>query len=124
MHPPAFWVSHHLSDWPECRLELNCCRGQVVIPVRGLLMCQHGDPTFATILARLRCQSCKGNPCLRFSCVHAVVNIPAGRRLTQQFSWCRGVCNSNSNKMHHVAPYIYQLPHEATNGNMELQFKG
>jgi hypothetical protein len=67
MHPPAFRASHHLSDWPECRLELTCCRGQVVIPVR-LLMRQHGDPTFATILARLRCRRCKGAPAPVFLC--------------------------------------------------------
>jgi hypothetical protein len=52
---------------PECRLELNCCRGQVVIPVR-LLIRQHGDPTFATILARLRCQRCKASPAPVFLC--------------------------------------------------------
>jgi hypothetical protein len=67
MHPPAFRASHHLSDWSECRLELNCCRGQVIIPVR-LLIRQHGDPTFATILARLRCQPCKGAPAPVFLC--------------------------------------------------------
>jgi hypothetical protein len=67
MHPPAFRVSRHLSDWPDCRLELNCCRGQVVIPVR-LLIRQHGSPTFATILARLRCQRCKGTPAPVFLC--------------------------------------------------------
>jgi hypothetical protein len=30
MHSSAFWL-RHLSDWPECRLELNCCRGQVIL---------------------------------------------------------------------------------------------
>ena len=32
MHPPALQAPHHLSDWSECRLELDCCRGQVAIP--------------------------------------------------------------------------------------------
>jgi hypothetical protein len=45
----------------------------VVILVR-LLMRQHGDPTLATILARLRCQPCKGTPTPVFS-MRAVVNI-------------------------------------------------
>ncbi len=45
-HPPAFQASHHLLDWPECHLELNCCRGQTVLPVR-LLMRNHGNLTFA-----------------------------------------------------------------------------
>jgi hypothetical protein len=67
MHPPAFRVSHHLSDWPECQLELNCCRGQVVIPIRMLLR-DHGDLTFATTLARLRCQRCKGAPAPVYLC--------------------------------------------------------
>ena len=48
-------------------LSSNACRGQVVIPVR-LLMRQHGDPTFATILARLRCQRCKGTPAPVYLC--------------------------------------------------------
>jgi hypothetical protein len=67
MHPPAFRASHHLSDWPDCRLELNCCRGQVIIPVQ-LLMRQQGDMTFAAILARLRCQRCKGAPIPVYLC--------------------------------------------------------
>jgi hypothetical protein len=67
MHPPAFRAAHHLSDWPECRLELNCCRGQIVIPVR-LLMREHGDQTFAAVLARLRCQRCKGSPAPVYLC--------------------------------------------------------
>ena len=37
MHPPPFRLGQRLSDWPDCRLELNCCRGQSVLPVRMLI---------------------------------------------------------------------------------------
>ena len=70
MHPPPFRLGHHLSDWPDCRLELNCCRGQVILPVR-LLLNKHGDPTFAALLARLRCGRCKGHPASVFLCAGA-----------------------------------------------------
>jgi hypothetical protein len=45
MHPPPFRLTHRLSDWPDCRLELHCCRGATVYPVR-LLMTNSGDPTW------------------------------------------------------------------------------
>ena len=48
MHPPPFRTDHRLSDWPACRLELNCCRGQTIVPLR-LLATQYGDPTFAVV---------------------------------------------------------------------------
>ena len=38
MHPPAFRLNHHLSDWPDCCLELHCCRGATVYPVRLLMV--------------------------------------------------------------------------------------
>jgi hypothetical protein len=34
MHPSAFRLAHRLSDWPNCQLELNCCWGTTVMPVR------------------------------------------------------------------------------------------
>ena len=43
MHPPPFHLGQRLSEWPDCRLELNCCRGQ----------------SFAEVLAKLRCQKCR-----------------------------------------------------------------
>ena len=61
MHPPPFRPTHHLSDWPDCRLELHCCRGATVYPVR-LLMKNSGDRTFADVLSRLRCSRCKRPP--------------------------------------------------------------
>jgi hypothetical protein len=70
MHPPPFRVSHHLSDWPDCRLELNYCRGQVIFPVR-LLMTRHGDPSFQTLLRRLRCERCKRPPAPVYLCAGA-----------------------------------------------------
>ena len=67
MHPPPFRLAHHLSDWPECSLELHCCRGQVVYPVR-LLMTQHDDLTFAGLLNRLRCKKCRRKPAPVYLC--------------------------------------------------------
>lgn len=67
MHPPPFRTDHRLSDWPACRLELNCCRGQTIVPLR-LLATQYGDPTFAEILRRLRCSRCRGSPAPVYLC--------------------------------------------------------
>ena len=51
MHPPLFCVQHHLSDWPECVIELHCCAGSVGYPVR-LLMQRRGGITFENLLKR------------------------------------------------------------------------
>ena len=57
MHPPRFALNHHLLDWPECFLELHCCKGKTVCPVR-LLAERNGKLPFTEILARLRCDKC------------------------------------------------------------------
>jgi hypothetical protein len=67
MHPPPFRLGQRLSDWPDCRLELNCCRGQSVLPVRMMLR-DHGDRTFAAVLAKLRCQKCHNPPAPVYLC--------------------------------------------------------
>jgi hypothetical protein len=61
VHPPPFRPGQRLSDWPDCRLELHCCRGQSVFPVR-LLMRDHGDRTSAEVLAKLRCKRFRRPP--------------------------------------------------------------
>ena len=71
MHPPPFRLTHRLADWPDCRLELHCCRGATVYPVR-LLMTGYPGLTFGQLLARLRCKRCRGSP--------APVYLCAGRR--------------------------------------------
>jgi hypothetical protein len=67
MHPSPFHMGHRLSDWPDCRLELHCCRGATIYPVR-LLAKDRGDRTFAEILPRLRCRRCKGTPAPVYLC--------------------------------------------------------
>ena len=67
MHPPPFRLGQRLSDWPACRLELHCCRGQSVIPVR-LFIRDHGDRTFAQVLAKLRCTQCRKPPAPVYLC--------------------------------------------------------
>jgi hypothetical protein len=67
MHPPPFRLQHRLFDWPECKLELHCCRGTTVVPVR-LLAQQRGDVSFGEILPPLRCQKCKGPPAPVYLC--------------------------------------------------------
>jgi len=37
--------AHRLSDWPQCQLELHCCRGTTLFPVR-LLLEQRRDVSF------------------------------------------------------------------------------
>jgi hypothetical protein len=67
MHPPPFLLAHRLSDWPECKLELHCCRGATALPVR-LLVQQRGDVSFGELLPRLRCKECKRPPAPVYLC--------------------------------------------------------
>jgi len=71
MHPPPFLPTHYLSDWPRCVLEISCCKGISVYPVK-LLMAKRGDLTFRDVLARLKCPACGGKP--------APVYLSAGHR--------------------------------------------
>jgi hypothetical protein len=56
MHPPPFRLAHHLSDWPDCNLELHCCQGTTILPLR-LLATKRGDRSFAEILPRAAVQA-------------------------------------------------------------------
>jgi hypothetical protein len=67
VHPPPFHPQHRLSDWPDCRLELHCCGGTVLHPVR-LLLTKRGDLAFADILPRLRCARCGKKPAPVYLC--------------------------------------------------------
>jgi hypothetical protein len=62
MHPPPFRLQHRLSDWPDCQLELRCCKGITLYPVR-LMIEQRGDVSFGELLPRLqemRTKACAG----------------------------------------------------------------
>jgi hypothetical protein len=64
MHPPPFLVSHMLSAWAECSLEIYCerCeRRRMTIAVKGLTS-WYGNRTFAEVLSRLRCKYCRRSP--------------------------------------------------------------
>jgi hypothetical protein len=67
MHPPAFRLAHQLSDWLDCSLELHCCQGTTILPLRLLAM-KRGDKTFAEILPRLRCKRCNRPPAPVYLC--------------------------------------------------------
>jgi hypothetical protein len=67
VHPPPFRLAQRLSDWPACNLELNCCGGKTVYPLR-LLAQQQGNRTFAEILSRLRCRRCRQPPAPVYLC--------------------------------------------------------
>jgi hypothetical protein len=67
MHPPAFCLDHRLSDWPGCVLELQCCKGVTLMPVR-LLLSRHGDRTFKTLIRQLRCDRCGKSPAPIYLC--------------------------------------------------------
>jgi hypothetical protein len=67
MHPPQFAIHHKLSDWPDCQLELQCCKGTTIVPVR-MLANSHADRTFAEVLSRLRCQKCGKSPAPVYLC--------------------------------------------------------
>ena len=67
MHPPPFRLAHHLSDWPDCNLELHCCQGTTILPLR-LLATKRGDRSFAEILPRLRCKRCNRPPAPVYLC--------------------------------------------------------
>ena len=60
MHPPEFRPDHRLSDWPDCFVEIQCCKGVTMMPVK-LLLGKHGNVTFRSLLGRLRCNKC-GKP--------------------------------------------------------------
>ena len=63
MHCRPFSISHRLSDWPRCTLEVRClCDERVVmLPVR-LLLERRGDRTFAAVSRALRCSKCGYRP--------------------------------------------------------------
>ena len=81
MHPPPFRLGQRLSDWPDCCLELHCCRGQPVFPVR-LLIRDHGDRTFAEVLTKLRCKQCRKPPA-RSTSAPDTVSTPWALRRTR-----------------------------------------
>jgi hypothetical protein len=74
VHPPPFRLGHRLSDWPACGLELHCCKGVVIWPVR-LLATKHGDLTFGQVIARLRCERCGGRPAQVYLCAGHRVHV-------------------------------------------------
>jgi hypothetical protein len=67
MHPPPFLMSHRLSDWPDCKLELHCCKGVSLYPVK-LLIQKRGDPEFSTVIDRLKCAACGRKPAPVYLC--------------------------------------------------------
>ena len=75
MHPPRFHDIDHLSDWPDCTIESVCRCGRSVTPAISLLRKQLGDPTFAELTPRLRCQACGREP--------APVYLVAGQHRTR-----------------------------------------
>ena len=68
MHPPPFRLDHpQLSNWPGCSLELHCCKGIVLYPIR-VLLAQRGDRSFAAVLSSLRCRRCGQRPAPVYLC--------------------------------------------------------
>ncbi len=61
MHPPPFLLWHRLLDWPDCHLELTCCKGTVLYPVR-LLAQTKGNATYEEVLRKLKCSACGAKP--------------------------------------------------------------
>lgn len=50
-------LSDHIGRW----LEVTCCKGIVMYPLR-LMTLRHGDATIGQVVDRLRCKKCKGPP--------------------------------------------------------------
>jgi hypothetical protein len=67
VHPPPFRLAQRLSDWPACSLELQCCKGVTIYPLR-LMIRQRGDETFAKVLSKLRCKQCGKPPAPVYLC--------------------------------------------------------
>jgi len=57
MHVPEFRLTHRLSQWPRCSLELHCCKGVHCFSTCSLLT-RYGDMTFEELLPRFRCKRC------------------------------------------------------------------
>lgn len=84
MHPPAFLMSHMLSDWQECFLEVKCerCMGRSSLSSVKGLMRWHGNASFGEVLNRLRCKFCRRKPTFVYLCASrfrtAYKESPAG----------------------------------------------
>lgn len=59
-----------MSDWPECSLEISCCKGTSIYPVK-LLVAKRGDLQFHQVLARLKCPACGKKPGPIYLCAGA-----------------------------------------------------
>jgi hypothetical protein len=67
MHPPPFLMSYRLSDSPDCRLEMHCCKGISVYPVK-LLIQKRGNLEFRLVVDRLKCPACGKKPAPVYLC--------------------------------------------------------
>jgi hypothetical protein len=52
----------HLADLDDCWLELHCCAGVTLLPVRLIRQRRGDDERLAEILPRLACKLCKSPP--------------------------------------------------------------
>ena len=50
-----------MLDWPECRIELRCGCGAVLLYPTKLIAARHGNRSFREVLGRVRCRRCKGH---------------------------------------------------------------
>lgn len=63
MHPPAFAITHRLSDWPDCSIEVRCgCTGRMVMISVKLALRQGRDRIFQEFVAALRCRNRGAKP--------------------------------------------------------------
>src|SRR4051794_1712186 len=62
MHPPPSTSASAFRTGRTVRLELHCCRGQSVLPVR-LLLCDRGDRSFAAVLGQAAVPAMPEAPC-------------------------------------------------------------
>jgi hypothetical protein len=67
MHPPPLLPTHHLSDWPDCQLEMHCCKGVSLYPTK-LLIEKRGDLLIRLAVDKLRCAACGKKPAPVYLC--------------------------------------------------------
>jgi hypothetical protein len=82
-HPPRFSFDQQFFDWPECALELACCKGVTLMSLRRLFLKQ-GDCTFTDLLRKLHCGKCGNHPAVVYLCAS---HFRQGNSLSATADW-------------------------------------
>jgi ribosomal protein S27E len=70
MHPPSFYGSNLLTDWPNCFIEVHCgpCRNRTCVYPVKLLISRFGNQRILDVLTRFKCKDCGEPPAPIYLC--------------------------------------------------------